>query len=82
METKHALRASGSTVMHLQPSLSGGGCEEMEPWSGCAWLQIMYTASEICISAQTGRLNADQGDMHGVGVPTLKQYSKAWALPS
>ena len=34
----------------------------------------MYTASEICISAQTGRLSADQGDMHGVGVPTLKQY--------
>ena len=28
----------------------------MEPWSGCAWLQIMYTASEIAFLP-------DQGDI-------------------
>ena len=28
----------------------------MEPWSGCAWLQILYTASEIVhLSYQGGR---------------------------
>ena len=42
--------------MHLQPSVLGGGCEEMEPWSGCASLQIMYTASEIAFLP-------DQGDI-------------------
>ena len=28
--------------------------------------------SEICISAQSGRLNADHGDMHGVGVHLIQ----------
>ena len=42
--------------MHLQPSLLGGGCEDVEPWSGCAWLQIICTASEIAFVP-------DQSDM-------------------
>ena len=28
--------------------------------------------SEVCISAQSGRLNADHGDMHSVGVPLIQ----------
>ena len=47
--------------MHLQPSLLGGGCEEMEPWSGCAWLQIMYIASEIAFLPDQGDIAITKG---------------------
>ena len=32
--------------MHLHPSLLGGGFEEMEPWIGFTWLQIIFIASD------------------------------------
>ena len=33
----------------------------MEPWSGCAWLQIMYTASEIAFLPDQGDIAITKG---------------------